>query len=143
MGNYSITEIGPLESWRNHFGGFTEGLSTRAGRRVVDHELNSEVIGFTATSYEPGEEAGYWHSHSEIEEIYVFLEGEGQMGLDDEVVEVKAGTVVHVGTGVMRTWRCKPESPTNLKWLCIRAGSGPLEAIPTDARPITDIPMPW
>jgi len=48
-----------------------------------------------------------------------------------------------VGTGVMRTWRCKPDSPANLKWICIRAGQIPLPAIPDDAVPIRDIPMPW
>lgn len=117
--------------------------TNKQGRRVVDHELDSEVIGLSVTAYEPGEEAGYWHSHSQLEEVYVFLEGAGQMGLDDDLVEVGAGTVVHVGIGVMRTWRCKPDSPTQLRWICIRAGGGPLEAIPSDASPIRDIPMPW
>ena len=142
MANYSITEIGPLDSWRDHFGGFVEATN-KQGRRVVDHELNTEIIGFTATAYEPGEEAGYWHSHSVLEEVYIFLEGQGQMGLDDELIEVKAGTIVHVGTGVMRTWRCKPDSPSQLRWLCIRAGGDRLEAIPSDAEPIRNIPMPW
>ena len=131
-----------MDSWRDHFGGFVEATNKR-GRRVVDHELETEIIGFTATAYEPGEEAGYWHSHSELEEVYVFLEGHGQMGLDDELIEVRAGTVVHVPTGVLRTWRCRPDSPTQLRWLCIRAGNQPLEAIPSDATPITDLPMPW
>lgn len=142
MGNFSITQIGPLDSWRNHYGGFVPE-TTRDGRRVVDHELASDVIGFTATSYEPGEEAGYWHSHSKLDEVYLFLEGTGQMALDDEVIDVEAGTVIQVGTGVMRTWRCKPDSPTNLKWICIRAGQIPLPAIPDDAEAIRDIPMPW
>jgi len=142
MTKYSVTNIGPMDSWRDHFGGFVPATN-KQGRRVIDHELETEIIGFTATAYEPGEEAGYWHSHSKLEEVYVFLEGKGQMGLDDEVIEVQAGTVVHVPTGVMRTWRCRPNSPSQLRWLCIRAGEGPLEAIPTDATPITDIPMPW
>lgn len=142
MSKYSKTEIGPLESWRENFGGFVEATS-KQGRRVVDHELETEIIGFTANAFEPGEQAGYWHSHSRLEEVFLFLEGEGQMGLDDEVVDVKAGTVIHVSVGVMRTWRCKPESPTQLRWLCIRAGEGPLEAIPTDAEAIWDLPMPW
>jgi mannose-6-phosphate isomerase-like protein (cupin superfamily) len=110
---------------------------------VVDHELSPGLIGMSATSYEPGEQAGYWHSHSVLEEVYVFLEGLGQMGLGDEVIDVQPGTVVRVSPGVMRTWRCAPESPTQLKWLCIRAGQDPLPAIPDDAVPITDIPMPW
>ena len=142
MSNYSITQMGPMDTWRDHFGGFV-AATNKQGRRVIDHELDTEVIGFTATAYEPGEEAGYWHSHSELEEVYIFLEGEGQMGLDDEVVNVSAGTVVHVGTGVMRTWRCTPDSPSQLRWLCIRAGGGKLKAIPDDAHPIRDIPMPW
>lgn len=142
MGKYSIIEIGPLDSWRDHFGGLITATS-KQGRRVIDHELATEIIGISATAYEPGEEAGYWHSHSELEEVYVFLEGEGQMGLDQEVVNVRAGTIVQIGTGVMRTWRAHPNSPTQLRWLCIRAGVGPLGAIPLDATPIRDIPMPW
>ena len=131
-----------MDSWRDHFGGYVPETN-KQGRRVVDHELESEVIGLSVTAYEPGEEAGYWHSLSELEEVYVFLDGHGQMGLDDDLVEVTPGTVIHVGTGVMRTWRCRPDSPSQLRWICIRAGGGKLEAIPTDAVPVRDIPMPW
>ena len=97
----------------------------------------------TANAYEPGEQAGYWHSHSVLEELYIFLQGEGQMGLDDDVVDVKAGTVVSVPPGVMRTWRCVPESPTRLTWICIRAGQQPLPPLPDDATPLYDRPQPW
>jgi uncharacterized cupin superfamily protein len=109
----------------------------------VDHELDCRVIGLSATAYEPGEEAGYWHSHSVLEEVFVFLEGTGQMALDDDVVDVGPGSVVQVSPGVMRTWRALPDSPAQLKWLCIRAGQIPIPAIPDDATPIRDIPMPW
>ena len=142
MGPYSVTNIGPMDRWREHFGGYVPETN-KQGRRVVDHELESEVIGLSVTAYEPGEEAGYWHSHSELEEVYVFLDGYGQMGLDEDLVEVAPGTVIHVGTGVMRTWRCRPDSPSQLRWICIRAGGGKLEAIPTDAVPIRDIPLTW
>jgi mannose-6-phosphate isomerase-like protein (cupin superfamily) len=142
MANYSVTHIGSMDTWRDTFGGFIPA-TTRAGRRVIDHELDGDVIGMTATAYEPGEQAGYWHAHSVLDEVYIFLEGKGQMGLDDEVVDVGPGTVVQVGTGVMRTWRALPDSPTQLRWLCIRAGQIPLPAIPDDAEAITDIPMPW
>lgn len=142
MGSYSVTNIGPLESWRAYYGGFVPETA-RQGRRAIDHELDCRVIGLSASAYEPGEQAGYWHSHSVLEEVFVFLEGEGQMGLDDEVVDVSAGSIVQVSPGVMRTWRAKPDSPSQLKWLCIRAGQIPLPAIPDDAHPIRDIPMPW
>lgn len=142
MTNFSVAQIGAMSTWRDHYGGFVPETS-RPGRRVVDHELVSEVIGMSATAYEPGEQAGYWHSHSQVDELYVFLEGEGQLALDDEVIEVQAGTVVQVGVGVMRTWRCKPDSQQQLRWLCIRAGVRPLPAIPDDSKAIWDRPMPW
>ncbi len=142
MSDYQITELGELDSWRDHFGGFTPEKS-RDGRRVVDHEIPMQFIGVTANSLVPGEEAGYWHSHAVIEELYLFLAGEGEMGLGDDVVPVKAGTAIRVSQDVMRTWRCLPSSPGNLTWLCIRGGGQELDKIPTDSRRITDVPMPW
>lgn len=142
MTNYEILELGAFAQWRDHFGGFRPRTS-RGGRRVVDHELEAQFIGMTANSYEPGEQAGYWHAHSRIEELYLFLEGRGQMGLDDDIVDVGPGTVIRVGQGVWRTWRCLPDSSEGLRWLCIRAGGEPILAIPDDAAPDFDRPSPW
>lgn len=139
---YEVIQIGALDEWRSHYGGFDPSRS-RDGRRVVDHELTMQFIGMTANALLPGEEAGYWHTHSEVEELYVFLEGRGQMGLDDEVVDVGAGSVVRVGQGVWRTWRAAPDSPSELRWLCIRAGGTPLPHLPNDGTRDTDRPSPW
>ena len=102
-----------------------------------------QFIGMSANALAPGEEAGYWHEHAQVEELYVFLEGRGQMGLNDDVVQVCPGTVVRVGQGVLRTWRALPESATELRWLCIRAGGMPLPSFPDDSRRAPDRPMPW
>lgn len=142
MGDYQVTRIGPLNDWREHFGGF-DAARSRDGRRVVDHELTMQYIGMTANALVPGEQAGYWHTHARVEELYVFLDGRGQMGLDDDVVEVEAGTVVRVGQDVWRTWRARPDSPGELRWLCIRAGGEQLPHLPDDSRRDPDRPMPW
>ena len=142
MQNYEVTSIGALDDWRSHYGGFTEAKS-RDGRRVVDHELTMQFIGLTANALEPGEQAGYWHAHAQIEELYVFLEGHGQMGLDDEIVDVAPGTVVRVGQGVWRTWRALPDSPGELRWLCIRAGGEELPHLPSDSTRDEARAMPW
>jgi mannose-6-phosphate isomerase-like protein (cupin superfamily) len=139
---YEVSSIGALDEWRSHFGGFT-AAKARDGRRVVDHELTMQYIGMTANALVPGEEAGYWHSHSQIEELYVFLEGRGQMGLDDDVVDVSAGSVVRVGQGVWRTWRAHPDSPGELRWLCIRAGGEQLPELPSDSTRDEGRAMPW
>lgn len=142
MSDYQVLGIGALDEWRDHYGGFRPA-SSRDGRRVVDHELAMQYIGVTANALEPGEEAGYWHAHARIEELYVFLEGHGQMGLDDDVIDVAPGTVVRVGQGVWRTWRCTPDSPTQLRWLCIRAGGYELPEYPDDSERDEGHPAPW
>lgn len=142
MSEYEILDIGGLDEWREHFGGFRPD-SSRDGRRVVDQELTMQYIGMTANALAPGEEAGYWHRHSRVEELYVFLGGTGQMGLDDDVVDVKAGSVVRVGQGVWRTWRCAPDAAEQLRWLCIRAGGEELPALPNDSERAASRPMPW
>lgn len=142
MTGYEVLSIGRLDAWRDHFGGF-DAARSRDGRRVVDHELAMQYIGLTANALEPGEEAGYWHSHSRIEELYVFLGGQGEMGLDDDIVQVSEGSVVRVGQGVWRTWRAVPDSPGQLRWLCIRSGGEQLPATPNDSSRNPEKAMPW
>ena len=142
MSDYQVVDIGSLDHWRDYYGGF-DAARSRDGRRVVDHELTMQYIGMTANALEPGEEAGYWHAHARIEELYVFLAGTGQMGLDDDVIEVGPGTVVRVGQGVWRTWRARPDSTGQLRWLCIRSGGERLPKLPDDSRRDPDRPSPW
>jgi mannose-6-phosphate isomerase-like protein (cupin superfamily) len=147
MTDYQVTEVGSLDEWGDFFGGFTPENSY-LGRRVLEQELPLVFFGVTVNSSEPGASIDYWHSHSVKEELYLFLDGEGEMGLDDDVVPVKAGTAVRVGQGVMRTWHCTPTSPTALKWLCIRAGGAPLADLSGERGDWTrvgceDRPLPW
>jgi len=142
MSDYQVIEIGAQQDWRAFHGGFDEARS-RDGRRVVDHELTMQYIGMTANALVPGEQAGYWHVHEKVEELYVFLGGVGQMGLDDDVIDVAEGTVVRVGQGVWRPWRAQPDSPGELRWLCIRSGGESLPHMPDDSRRDPDRPMPW
>lgn len=142
MADYEVVQIGAPDAWREFYGGFAPA-SSRQGRRIVDHELDMQYIGLSANAYEPGESVDYWHRHNRIEELYVFLSGRGQMGLDDEIVDVGPGTVVRVGQGVWRSWRCVPDSPEQLRWLCIRAGDERLPERPDDGERVTDRPMLW
>ena len=142
MSDYEIVEVGSPAEWRGHHGGFDEARA-RQGRRVVDHELTMQYIGLTANALAPGEQAGYWHEHAKVEELYVFLDGQGEMGLDDEVVPVGPGTFIRVGQGVARTWRAVPEGTEPLTWVCIRAGGTELEHFPSDASRLPEKPMPW
>lgn len=125
MSDYDVLDIGGLDTWGDYTG-------PRAGKRFIDKEIPAQYIGMSANSLEPGGTAPFWHTHSVLEEIYVFLAGRGEMLLDDEVVPVQAGTVVRVGQGVWRAYRSAADSPEPLRWLCLRAGGDELSAIPGD-----------
>jgi len=147
MAKYQITDVGSLAKWGDFYGGFSPE-SSYLGRRVLDKELPFEFFGVTVNSREPGDGVDFWHSHSKLEELYLFLEGEGEMGLDDEVVPVKGGTALWVGQGVMRVWRCSPSSPTALKWICVRAGGDRLANLSGENSDATKVdaserPLPW
>jgi uncharacterized cupin superfamily protein len=139
---YKVFDVGPMSDWNRFYGGLSPATAA-PGRKFLDQDLALDFFGVSINSREPGQGADYWHAHSILEELYFFLEGEGEMALDDEVVPVTSGTAIRVAQGVMRTWRCKPDSPVPLKWICIRAGGAKLKDIPKDAQPITDRPFPW
>lgn len=142
MSGYEILNVGAPEDWRKHFGGFSP-QSSRDGRRVVDAEMSMQYMGMTVNALVPGEQAPYWHKHALVEELYVFLAGRGQMGLNDDVVDVTAGSVVRVSPETWITWRAHPDGVGELRWICIRAGGMELPDKPNDATVDYDKPMPW
>lgn len=138
MDRYEVLELGPLEAW--------DALTTpdgRSGKGFVDKMIGTQYIGLSANAVEPGAESPFWHSHSHLEEIYLFLDGEGQMALDDDVVDVRPGTVVRVGQDVLRIIRCSPDSERPMRYVCIRAGNGELASLPRDATRDGERPRPW
>jgi len=136
---YKVFESGPLSAWGSAQG-WEEGQD---GRKFLDQEIGLKNFGASVNSIPPGQGCGYWHSHTRMEELYLFVEGEGEMALDDTVIKIKPGTSVRVATNVMRSWRALPTSPTSLKWICVRGGETPLSQVGQDAYPITDKSYPW
>lgn len=142
MSGYEVLNVGAPDQWREHFGGFRPE-SSRDGRRVIDHEMHMKYIGMTVNALVAGEQAGYWHKHSQVEEVYVFLGGRGQMGLNEDVVDVVAGSIVRVSPETWITWRCDPDATEELRWICVRAGGTELPEFPNDAVRDSDRPLPW
>lgn len=129
-------EVGPLAAW-DAFGG------ARPGKMFIEDDLSSQYIGASLNATQPGDTSPFWHAHAKLEEIYVFLDGAGQMALDDEVIDVGPGTIVRVGQDVWHGLRCKPDSDVSLKWICLRAGNGELASIGRDAELDRERPWPW
>ncbi|MRH28394.1 cupin domain-containing protein [Microbacterium sp. SYP-A9085] len=136
MSGYDVIQVGAPSSWTDPGGAPT-------AKRFVDKEIPTQFIGTSVNAAEPGAQSAFWHAHERLEELYVFLAGRGQMALDEDVIDVQAGTVVRVGQGVMRAWHALPDSPEPLRWLCVRSGGDTLADIGRDSRFDKERPRPW
>lgn len=141
MATYQVFETGDFDAWSGRIGGILPEAQM-PGRLFVERELDLTFFGVTVNSREPGEGAHFWHNHSRLEELYLFLTGHGMMGLDDDVVRVGPGTAVRVDPGVWRTWRAATSSTEPLRWVCIRGGDGPLSSTGDEALRDFDRPQP-
>jgi mannose-6-phosphate isomerase-like protein (cupin superfamily) len=60
-----------------------------------------------------------YHQHQQNEEVYIFIQGKGQIQIDDEVTEVQEGTIVRIAPKGERTWRNNSNEP--LLYIIIQA----------------------
>ena len=75
-------------------------------------ELGFEQVGFTwrRMPAQTGGKGSYGHRHKTQEEVYFVSEGVLQFKLEDEVIDVPAGTIVRVAPAVVRSvWNEGPD----------------------------------
>ena len=72
---------------------------TLAARFARKH-LDSRELGVSYFRYGPGYHAPTGHHHTEQEEAYVIVGGDGRLKLDDEIIELKKWDVVRVAPEV-------------------------------------------
>ena len=80
--------------------------------RLATYEIGAEQAALTWRRMPPqtGGKGSYGHRHKTQEEIYLIVSGTLQFKLDDDVVDVPAGTVVRVAPQVVRSvWNEGPD----------------------------------
>src|SRR5947209_13754118 len=103
MSDYTIRR---LEHVPDAFGGRYPG----AMRFLTEH-LGSTQVAFTHRIMPPqsGGKGSYGHRHKTQEEIYYVISGTLQFKLEDEVIDVPAGSAVRVAPTVTRSiWNDRP-----------------------------------
>ena len=133
MSNYDVNDIGGIDDW---------GVAEGTGKRFIDGE-SAQYLGMSVNATEPGAGSAFWHRHGRLEELYVFLDGRGQMAVDDDLVEVQPGTVVRVAPEAWRAVHSAADADRPLKWLCLRAGGDTLAGIGRDGELDRERPFPW
>lgn len=85
---------------------------------VKDNNLLKNLI-LSSTRLNPGKQTT-GHKHAGQEEVYLFMEGQGEMLLDDRRFPVKAGDIVLIEDGVFH--RVYNTSESELYFVCVFDG---------------------
>jgi mannose-6-phosphate isomerase-like protein (cupin superfamily) len=101
MSAYTITNLMEIEDSASGRGA---GIQARFARSHID----SEQIGVTLLSYEPGVRSPMGHSHREQEEVYVIVSGSGRIKLDDEIHDLRPWSVVRIAPSTVRALEAGP-----------------------------------
>jgi mannose-6-phosphate isomerase-like protein (cupin superfamily) len=107
--NFIAYESGARKNWPEH----TVELP---GSDIPGKQFLKEILGFTGceisiNSMAPGADMLIYHQHQQNEEVYVFIQGKGQVQVDSEVIDVQEGTIVRIAPKGERTWRNNSNEP--------------------------------
>ena len=124
--NYTLVRLGAAGGLRRY--GVQHPL---APGPIMGKVFLKELLGLTGMEVSfgvlrPSAALPFLHRHRENEEVYLFLQGKGQMLIDGEVLEVAEGTAVRVSPGGVRCWR--NTCAEDLFYLVIQAKEGSLSA---------------
>jgi len=124
MSNVSVVHSGPWADLdRREFrpAGFARGVF---GKVFLKEDLGLTGMELSLNKLPPGAQCPFLHHHVEHEELYLFVEGQGQVQVDGQVFEVREGTVVRVAPAGIRGLR--NTGPQDLYYVCVQAKAGSL-----------------
>lgn len=108
--NFSAYESGACKDWPAHKVELP-GLGEIPGKLFL-----KDMVGFTGceisiNSMAPGAGMPIYHQHQQNEEVYIFIQGNGQVQVDGEVIDVQEGSIVRIAPNGERIWRNNSNEP--------------------------------
>lgn len=122
--NYSYSNTGALSDLHNRVFHITDGDEGIPGKLFLHEPLELSAMEVSLNKLPAGAGMPFYHTHTEQEELYVFVGGKGQFQIDNDIFDVTEGSVVCVRPEGVRTWR--NNSTEDLYYVVIQAKSGSL-----------------
>lgn len=107
--NFTAYETGAKKDWPAHTVELP-GL-TIPGKHFLKDMLALTGCEISINSMAPGADMPIYHNHIQNEEVYIFIQGKGQVQVDAQVIDVKEGTIVRISPNGERTWRNHSSEP--------------------------------
>ena len=108
--HFTAYESGARSEWPNHSLEIP-GLGKIHGKHFLKDKLGFTACEISINSLPPGTGMPFHHTHQENEEVYIFIQGKGQMQIDGEIIDVQEGSIVRIAPNGLRTWRNNSNEP--------------------------------
>lgn len=108
--NFTAYEAGSRSEWPDHSLEIP-GLGEVRGKHFLKDRAGFTGCEISINSLPPGAGMPFYHQHQENEEVYIFIQGKGQMQVDGEIIDVREGSVVRIAPNGARTWRNNSNEP--------------------------------
>lgn len=100
---YQVAHLGPLDKIEQY-------PLVLPDREVRGKVFIKDLIGTTGSEISinklpAGGAVPFSHAHKQNEEVYLFVKGQGQMAIDEDVFEVKEGSIVRLAPRAVRCLR--------------------------------------
>lgn len=101
--NYKAVNIGSLSELKQHAFVHPKLGHTVESKVFVGEALNSTGAEVSFMELPAKTTVNFLHKHKQHEELYIFIKGEGNFQVDDEVFPIKEGSIVRVDPNGSRT----------------------------------------
>ncbi|WP_282038341.1 cupin domain-containing protein [Saccharicrinis aurantiacus] len=103
--NYSAIEIGKLQNLAEYSFPHPKLKQDVPGKLFVGETLKTTGTEVSFQIMPANSDIPFLHSHLNQEELYVFIKGEGQFQVDNDLFDIQEGTIIRVAPKGKRTWR--------------------------------------
>jgi len=108
--NFTAYESGLRNDWPAHTVELP-GLGEIPGKLFLKEVLGLTGCEISINSMASGAGMPIYHQHQQNEEVYIFIQGKGQVQVDGEVIDVQEGTIVRIAPKGERVWRNNSTEP--------------------------------
>lgn len=108
--NFTAYESGVCKDWPAHKVELP-GLGEIPGKLFLKDMLGFTGCEISINSMAPGAGMPIYHQHQQNEEVYIFIQGKGQVQVDAEVIDVQEGSIVRIAPNGERIWRNNSNEP--------------------------------
>lgn len=123
--NYSAIEIGKLQDLAEYSFLHPKLKQDVPGKLFVGEILKSTGAEVSFQIMPANTNIPFLHSHTNQEEIYIFVKGKGRFQVDNDLFDIQEGSIIRVAPKGKRTW--KNNSDDVMMLIVVQAKVGTLE----------------